>query len=366
MRNLVKPTLMVVFGLLIFLGARLVVTQEASQIKPSQTRETKNSLAQGPYVSEVVLRAPWAMRTLAYDGEESPPGELGLRAVVLPDSLRGKLPDPPLPEGPTSFTVAPNGDIYITDPLNKRIQRFNANGSFVSVIPIPPLEKSEYLHIQELPELSDSAKVESLRRAGKLPKTLDRNSKELKDLLEEPKTIDGYQYVWSLICVDQSNNVYLLWWGDYTKQTLCKYSQQGQLLATYPLFPEARGRGAGNKLYCDQSDGLLFEYYRKLTDKGMLSVKEQVLLKGPYAPFTFQIGAADRVFNPEEQKATLRRGVRRTLDVSEIKEQAWKELPGEFWGAEIWDYEYVDEKGDFYHYWPTKEGIIITKWYKQP
>jgi hypothetical protein len=71
------------------------------------------------------------------------------------------------------------------------------------------------------------------------------------------------------------------------------------------------------------------------------------------------------VFSPEEQKATLRRGGRETPDYSKIKERAWKELPGKFWGPEIWDYEYVDEKGNFYHYWPTKEGITITKWYKQ-
>jgi hypothetical protein len=71
------------------------------------------------------------------------------------------------------------------------------------------------------------------------------------------------------------------------------------------------------------------------------------------------------VFTPEEQKTTLRRESREIPDMSEIKEQAWKKLPGEFWGPMIWGYEYVDEKGNFYHYWPTKEGIIITKWYEQ-
>jgi hypothetical protein len=360
MKSLAKAIVfLLVFVLMILFVYNLFATGEDST--KSEATEEKDT-----YVSEVILRVPWAKRNLAYHGEQSPPGEFGLHAMALPDSLRGKLPDPPLPEGPTSFTVAPNGDIYITDPLNKRIQRFNANGSFVSVIPIPPLEKSEYLHIQELPELSDSAKVESLRRAGKLPKTLDQNRKEPKDLLSEPKTINGYQYVWSLICVDQSNNVYLLWWGDYTKQTLCKYDQGGQLLATYPFFPEVRGRGAGNKLYCDESDALFFEYYRKLTHNGILSIKEQLLLKEPYGPFTFQIGTADRAFNSEEQKATLRRGVRKALDLSEVKRQAWQELPGEFWGSQIWDYEYVDQDGNFYHYWPTKEGVIIAKWHKQP
>jgi hypothetical protein len=358
---------MVLCALFIFFGAQLLFTQESNQIRPIRPSKSQDTIPQETYVSEVVLQAPWAIRSLAYDGEESPPGEFGLQTFIFPqDSLREELPDPPLPEGPGSFTVAPNGDIYITDPLNKRIQRFDRNGNFFSVIPIPPLEKSEYLHIQELPELSDSAKVESLRRAGKLPKTLDQNSKELKDLLVEPRTINGYQYVWSLICVDQSNNVYLLWWGDYTKQTLCKYSQQGQLLATYPFFPEVRIGGGLNKLYCDQSDRLFFEYYRKSSDKEILSLREWNSLKIPRMPFTFQIGTVDRVFNPEEQKSTSRKGVREILDFSKIKLRRSKELPGKSLELNtIWNYDSIDEKGNLYHYYPTEEGVTIIKWYKQ-
>jgi hypothetical protein len=361
MKSLTKiGGLVVLCGLLVFFGATLLFTQEAKQIRPTRPVKTADTTAQETYVSKVILSAPWAKKNLVYDGEESPPGEFGLQAFIFPeDSLKEELPAPPLPEGPTSFTIAPNGDIYITDPLNERIQRFDANGNFVSVIPIPPLEKSKYLHIQELPELqeSDSARVERLRRAGKLPKD--------GKVPPKPKTTNWYQYVWSLICADRSNNIYLLWWGDYTKQTLCKYDQQGKLLATYPFFPEVRIGGGLNKLYCDSTDRLLFEYSRKLADKIILSLKEELLLKKPSAPFTFQIGTADRMFTPEEQKATLRREGRETSDFSKIRERAWKELPGKFWGPEIWDYEFVDEKGNFYLYWPTKEGIIITKWYKQ-
>jgi hypothetical protein len=270
----------------------------------------------------------------------------------------------PLPEGPTSFTVAPNGDIYITDPLNERIQRFDANGNFVSVIPIPPLEKSKYLHIQELPELSDSARTESLRRAGKLPKR--EEPYDVQVVPPKPKPTNWYQYVWSLICADRSNYIYLLWWGDYTKQTLCKYDPQGKLLNTYPFFEEVRIGGGLNKLYCDSSDRLLFEYSRKLADKIILSLKEELLLKKPSATFTFQIGTTNRVFTPEEQKTTLRRGGREIPDLSKLKQQTWKQLPGKLLELNtIWNYDFIDEKANLYHYCPTKEGIVITKWYKQ-
>jgi hypothetical protein len=284
---------------------------------------TKSEQAKGKevYVSEVVLQAPWAEKNLVYDGEESSPGEFGLETFIFQDdSLREELPDPPLPEGPTSFTVAPNGDIYITDPLNKRIQRFDANGNFVSVIPIPHFEGSKYAQ--------------------------------------------AYQYEWSLICADHNNNIYLLWWEDYTEQTLCKYDPLGNLMATYPFFPEVRFEGGG-KLYCDSSDILFFEYRRRLTDKIILSLKEEISLKRPYASFTFQVGTANRVFTPEEQKATLKRKGRETPDMSEVKLQAWKEPPGESWGPRIWNFQLFDEKRNLYHYWRTKDGITITKWYKQ-
>jgi hypothetical protein len=353
-------------GLACFIAVALILSvsgksQRQEQGKASQISkgDSSDTATQETYVSQVIISTPWAEKNLVYDGEESSPGEFGLETFIFQDdSLREELPDPPLPEGPTSFTVAPNGDIYITDPLNKRIQRFDANGNFISIIPIPPLEKGEYLHIQQLPELSDSARMEMLRRAGKLPKD--------GKVPPKPKTPNGYQYVWSLICVDRYNNVYLLWWGDYTKQTLCKYDPQGNLMATYPFFPEVRIGGGANKLYCDSSDRLFFQYSRRLTDRIILSLKEWDSLRGTSAPFAFQIGTSDRVFTFEEQKAALRRGVlHETTDTRKIKEQAWKEFSGKFWGLHsMWDYDFVDEKGNLYHFCSTKEGIIITKWYK--
>jgi hypothetical protein len=265
-------------------------------------------------VSEVVLRAPWAEKNLVYDGEESPPGEFGLHSIVFPDSLRGKLPDPPLPEGPNAFTVAPNGDLYITDPLNKRIQRFDANGNFISVIP----------------------------------------------------NIEGSRYEWSLICADRIGDVYLLWWGyNYTDQALRKYNQEGNLLTTYPLFPEVRF-GGSCRLYCDDSGRLFFEYSRKESGKIIVSLKEELSLKRPYAGYTFQIGTWDLVFTPQQQEATLREGVREVSNWTEMKKLRDLKASGE--GLElsnIWNRDFVDEKGDFYLYYPTTEGISITKWHKQ-
>jgi hypothetical protein len=248
MRNLIKiGEVLVLFGVLLFFGAQLLFTQEATPIRPTRPPRTQDTTLrvgsdsltpQETYVSAVIISAPWGKKNLVYDGEESPAGEFGIRIYEVPESLQ-QFADVPPPEGPTSFTVAPNGDIYITDPLNGRIQRFDANGNFVSVIRIPPVERSEY------GQESDSARMERLRRAGKLPKIDNQIPEKPNDVQVAPKGTNWYKSTaTNLICVDRSNNVYLLRAEGYTNQSLYKYDQQGKLLATYPFFPEVRiGRG---------------------------------------------------------------------------------------------------------------------------
>jgi hypothetical protein len=279
-----------------------------------------------------------------YSGEESPPGEFGVYQYVVPESLKEQV-DAGLPEGPTSFTVAPNGDIYITDPLNKRIQRFDENGNFVSVIPIPPLERIKF--VQE----SDFARVERLRRAGKLPKRDPQKPNDVQ-VVPKPKTINGYQWYWKTICVDQDNNVYLLW-DEPNNISVRKYDQTGKLLSTYPLFEErGRERGGGTRLYCDSSGNLFFETYKRIKSN-------------TYGLVTFQFGTMQQAFTPEQQKKTETSGSVRKKELGKVDLQVWEKQRGMFWGPEIWNYDFVDEKGNLYLYWSTKEGITITKWYKQ-
>jgi len=83
-----------------------------------------DNAVQGTYVPSVVLTAPWGNKNLSDHGLPSEPGKFGF-----------SLDESGLAHGPTAFTVAPNGDIYIADNMNKRIQRFSASGYFLSVIP---------------------------------------------------------------------------------------------------------------------------------------------------------------------------------------------------------------------------------------
>jgi hypothetical protein len=78
----------------------------------------------GTYLSNIVLTAPWGKNNLRNDKIPSEPGTFGF--TIDAEGIE---------HGPTSFTVAPNGDIYIADNINNRTQRFSATGQFISVIP---------------------------------------------------------------------------------------------------------------------------------------------------------------------------------------------------------------------------------------
>jgi len=337
MRRIIKSALMVLFGLLILFGARVLFTQEASQVKPSQISEAEDSLAQETYVSEVVLQAPWAEKNLVYDGEESPRGEFGVYQYAVPESLKGQV-DAGLPEGPTSFTVAPNGDIYIADPLNKRIQRFDENGSFISVIPIPPRERDKIV-----PELTDSAKTEMLRRAGKLPKTKEPHGAQVG-----PKTTNGYQWYWRSICVDRDNNLYLRWDGP-EKMCVRKYDQTGKLITTYPV-PEPSEGPAGGGPYCD-NQFVQYDSSRNVTTKFPSEITGSLLGVDEEGKIYTKSFTHDANYNTT---TFIRKFDDKGDSVSTI---VWDTAFGSSWGSGYWRTarEIVDTKGNIFVYYSTRE-----------
>lgn len=126
MKRRVRPSRILILAcfLSVLVYVLLVPAQERRTF--AQSVQSEEASARETSVSEVIIEAPWAEKNLYQyaGGEESPPGEFG-HYVSQETEL-----------GPNSFTVAPNGDIYINDPLNKRIQRFGPNGEFIAVIPI--------------------------------------------------------------------------------------------------------------------------------------------------------------------------------------------------------------------------------------
>ncbi|MDP3024939.1 MAG: hypothetical protein Q8O10_05340 [candidate division Zixibacteria bacterium] len=97
-----KAVLIVIF--LTFLGILFIVSNHADNVE----KET--------YVSQVIIDVPW--------GKE--PGHFG---IYEPPEGGPTL-------GPQTLTIASNGDIYIEDGYNARIQKFSKSGEFIAMIPL--------------------------------------------------------------------------------------------------------------------------------------------------------------------------------------------------------------------------------------
>ena len=85
----------------------------------NQSAEEETALQQ-TYTPQVIINAPWGNK----------PEEFGLYDPYRNNpAARDQGPI----QGPSTFTIAPNGDIYIVDILNYRVQRFTQNGEFISL-----------------------------------------------------------------------------------------------------------------------------------------------------------------------------------------------------------------------------------------
>ncbi len=135
-----------------------------------------NNIQKETYVTQTIINASW--------GRE--PGHFGVYA----------LPEGGPVAGPETFTIAPNGDIYIEDGINTRVQRFNSTTEeLLNVIPV----------------------------------------------------FMGAEYDF---CVDQNGDIYMLYAGLVPSQ-VWKYDQNGNVLKKYKL-----SHGSG-PLFCDKQ-GRLF------------------------------------------------------------------------------------------------------------
>jgi hypothetical protein len=238
-KSYVEPSRIRIGLCLLFIGLCAPSSMGQQQGSVSQSTGSGTGSERETYVSEVIIQAPWAEKCLYQygGGEESPPGEFG-HYVSEETEL-----------GPNSFTVAPNGDIYVSDPLNKRLQRFGPNGQLLSVIPV---------------------------MAG-------------------------------LICVDGANNIYTsragnpMWFID-------KFDQTGNLLESYPIDiyrrrtfdggTESRGLDG---IYCDNSGNVFIAFHYELMKLDKTA--------GSFSDTSWgglcQVGDAARVFSLDEQNSNM-------------------------------------------------------------
>lgn len=347
MKGFIKVVGLVILCVLLTLFiTQHLFTQEKQKVNPHRLTESKDTIAQDTYVSEVIVQAQWGEKNLYKyaGGEESKPGEFGYYTSEETEIA------------PVHFTVAPNGEIYISDPLNKRIQKFSPEGVFISVIPIMGGE----------------------------------------------------------MCVDKDNNIYFLTshWGENKKEWFInKYDQNGSLLQSYPIEMERRQMWS---IHCNNSGGVFMQFYQfRIAEKDTIlfgfcqvgssadafSLEEQKR--------TFREGSLGYNSVSVERNIYYKGG--RLLSFSGDTVETFKSIQGEFLGCDdslnaytlktiedkprdyillkydqegrlvgSWNLsnsppyvvterpEYLDCKGNFYLFvYSGKEGIQIIKWHKQ-
>jgi hypothetical protein len=197
------------------------------------------------------------------DREPSPSGEFG---IYDPYTRDPKAFDEGPVMGPSTFTVASNGDIYIVDTFNHRIQKFNQEGSFVAAFPAVGSGWAED------------------------------------------------------VAVDANGNIYLLFLGP---AQVWKSDQGGNRLKIIQTFNRYENRddedvrgmdthGGSTRLYCDNTGRLFLTYYKE-------NERAQVI---------FQLGTTTAEFTPEQQKATLRRGYAGMSGIILNKDQIFQYIDG--------------------------------------
>ncbi|MGB8657370.1 MAG: hypothetical protein WCE90_06240 [Candidatus Zixiibacteriota bacterium] len=345
-----KPTsnfvvgLVVLCGLLLFIRVNVLFTQEKHETIPPRLTESQDTIAREAYIPEVVVQAPWGEKNLyqGAGGEESKPGEFG-HYVSEETEL-----------GPDAFTVAPNGDIYISDPLNKRIQEYNSSGQFLSVIPIP-------------------------------------DGKAVVD-----------------ICADDNDNLFLLRYGAKGRGgpgCVDKCDHNGKPIASYPAFIDVKR--TANLVHCDNKgrvfiEGVSYGFYQVGASTVPLSFQEQkrslregslgsnsatadkdVFFKGGYLmsfdgdttqPFHSTMGSLfgyderlnlyTEAYDDQRESMIVRKYDPRGSSIAEFQYDCGEPYTGLFKVG--FTCAFLDPKGNFYVFCESyKDGIKVIKWYKR-
>jgi hypothetical protein len=153
---------------------------------------------QGTYVPSVVLAAPWGDKNIIIDNVSSEPGKFGFY-----------LDESKLEHGPTAFTVAPNGDIYIADNINDRVQRFSPTGSFLGIIPNARTEGSSGFTVDQ----EGNIYCPNTYTANPAVYKFDRNGNQIKiyPIVKDQEMGTDRPYNWSAIGIscDDSGRVFI-------------------------------------------------------------------------------------------------------------------------------------------------------------
>jgi len=320
---------------LLILGMILVINCKANNV-PKET-----------YVPQVIIDAPW--------GKE--PGQF-----VVYETEQG------LTLGPETFAITPNGDIYIDDQSNGRIQKFSNNGEFISIIPLS-------VSVDDM--CIDQDGNIYLYHTARVPKRIYQYDEKGNSLKEFPIKWDdlgmrvvGGAYIYS----DNSGRLFLSYRSDSLKTKMV--FQVGTTETIFTLEQQKSTLQTGRHLGLNSNLSDLENYLSKITGKTFSINSKRNTQKSISKELNLSkeglLGVDDEaVYNiSKDEKST---------DVSVILKYNydgdllatytlnWKEGKCEAFQTEeevgIWvSKEVIFDKGNLYTYIRCKDGLKIIKW----
>jgi len=214
-------------------------------IEKLKERVKSTKVVSGLFAKQIIIKAKWGKG----------PGEFKLEP--FPESYEYR----------TSFTIDEDGNVYIEDPNNQRINVFSKEGKFTKSMPIP--EQLIYTYEDKKTSLVEGVGVDkngniylvsssttellASGSSGEVVLKMDEKGKVLDSL-----TFKGY-YVYPPIFYEINNVMYL--WGSW----------EGKITAGVPL--EFGKRGAVTELTLSQLRDNSFDHHRKSVNLSSRRIK---------------------------------------------------------------------------------------------
>jgi len=311
------------------------------------------------YVPKVIIEAKWGTK----------PGEFGIKTFKY---------QPPI--GPKVMFVTNGGDIYILDPLNQRIQKFNQDGKYqtsINYIPTPHGDFfSECVHLEVTKDglflmavpnsITGSNDILLLNRNGNLIRKFSAKEFNCEDL--------GILY-------DEKRNEYILVCG--AKRELSPGNAEFYPVRKLKILPDGRTEN-----YKETKDLYKQKFSEWRVDKHTILVKienEQVTVKleKKFIDKGFSLGGVTTARKDKNGNINVSiMAIPEGKDMRDMKKWKWllykydknKNLIAiiekqKYKGLKR-AYEYMDDLGNFYQIcWDEEkleEGVKIIKWVPKP
>jgi hypothetical protein len=267
--------------------------------------------------------------------------------------------EPPPPQGPLTFAVDKNGNIYIMDNINEAVKKFNPKGNFIGTVVSGVSGRAIAIDSNENIYLLGDYKILHYSRDGKLV-----------DTFEISKDIELYLGYGQGIFFDKKGNLFVNKLQEYYPIAhFIKTERDLSILKPVSLKEQSERKikgvsGISDNYFAIKGLDKHTKAIQILNAKGSI-LKEIIMKTSDYFGST--------LFLKQDKKGTIYIETNRITPDNYVHLEVRKydpetdqliaiiELPNEYY-TEVNKTIEVDELGNIYHFQTTEGGVVITKW----